>query len=73
MEPSIKILIDSNPNYKIYLRNNSYWYKILNRNPEMINNFIEEVKDKYKLRFTDKVNNLIDKIDMVEKFMQVLR
>ena len=73
MEPSIKILIDSNPNYKLYLRNNSYWYKILNRNPEMINNFIEEVKDKYKLRFTDKVNNLIDKIDMVEKFMQVLR
>ena len=29
MEPSIKIIIDSNPNYKLYLRNNSYWYKIL--------------------------------------------
>lgn len=73
MELSIKIIIDSNPNYKLYLRNNSYWYKILNRNPELINNFIEEVKDKYKLRFTDKVNNLIDKIDMVERFMGALR
>ena len=73
MEPSIKIIIDSNPNYKLYLRNNSYWYKILNRNPELINSFIEEVKDKYKLRFTDKVNNLIDKIDMIERFMEVLR
>ena len=73
MELRIKIIIDSNPNYKLYLRNNSYWYKILNRNPELINNFIEEVKDKYKLRFTDKVNNLIDKIDMVERFMGALR
>ncbi len=73
MEPSIKIIIDSNPNYKLYLRNNSYWYKILNRNPELINSFIEEVKDKYKLRFTDKVNNLIDKIDMIERFLEVLR
>ena len=73
MELSIKIIIDSHPNYKLYLRNNSYWYKILNRNPELINNFIEEVKDKYKLRFTDKVNNLIDKIDMVERFMGALR
>ena len=73
MELSIKIIIDSNPNYKLYLRNNSYWYKILNRNPELINNFIEEVKDKYNLRFTDKVNNLIDKIDMVERFMGALR
>lgn len=73
MEPSIKIIIDSNPNYKLYLRNNSYWYKILYRNPELIRNFIEEVKDKYKLRFTDKVNNLIDKIDMIERFMEVLR
>lgn len=73
MNPNIKIIIDSNPNYKLYLRNNSYWYKILNRNPELIREFIEEVKDKYKLRFTDKVNNLIDKIDMIERFMEVLR
>ena len=73
MNPNIKMIIDSNPNYKLYLRNNSYWYKILNRNPELIREFIEEVKDKYKLRFTDKVNNLIDKIDMIERFMEVLR
>ena len=58
METRIKILLDSNPLYKEYIRNNSYWYKILYRNPELIREFIEEVKDKYKLRFTDKVNNL---------------
>ena len=73
METRVKLIIDSNINYKNYLRSNSYWYKILNRNPEMINDFIKEVKEKYKLRPTDKINNFIDKLDMVNKFIDVLR
>ena len=73
MNTNLKIIIDSNPIYKEYLRNNSYWYKVLNRNPSLINKFIDEVKVKYKLRTTDKINNVIDKIDMISKFMDVLR
>ena len=48
MDTKIKIIIDSNPDYKRYLRTNSYWYKILNRNPFLIDDFIREVKEKYK-------------------------
>ena len=73
MDIRIKILLDSNPDYKRYLRTNSYWYKVLNRNPDMIDSFIKEVKEKYKLRTTDKINDIIEKIDMVSKFMNVLR
>lgn len=73
MDTRIKIMIDSNPDYKRYLRSNSYWYKTLNRKPEMIDTFISEVKEKYKLRTSDKINDLIDKIDMVSKFINVLR
>ncbi len=73
MDTKIKLIIDSNPNYKIYLRSNSYWYKILNRNPNMMDKFIDEVKEKYKLRTTDKIENMIDKINMISKFMNVLR
>lgn len=73
MDTRIKIMIDSNPDYKRYLRSNSYWYKILNRNPDMIDAFISEVKEKYKLRTSDKINNVIDKIDMISKFIDVLR
>lgn len=73
MDTRIKIMIDSNPDYKRYLRSNSYWYKILNRNPNMIDEFISEVKEKYKLRTSDKINNVIDKIDMISKFIDVLR
>ena len=73
MDTKIKIIIDSNPNYKRYFRTNSYWYKILNRNPFLIDDFIREVKEKYKLRTTDKINDIMDKIDMVSKFINVLR
>ncbi|MEE0700003.1 MAG: YlbE-like family protein [Bacilli bacterium] len=73
MDTRIKILLDSNPDYKRYIRSNSYWYKTLNRNPEMFDVFVNEVKEKYKLRTTDKLNNIIDKIDMVSKFINVLR
>ena len=70
MDTKIKIIIDSNPDYKRYLRTN---YKILNRNPFLIDDFIREVKEKYKLRTTDKINDIMDKIDMVSKFINVLR
>ena len=73
MDTKIKIIIDYNTDYKRYLRTNSYWYKILNRNPFLIDDFIREVKEKYKLRTTDKINDIMDKIDMVSKFINVLR
>ena len=73
MDTKIKIMINSNPDYKRYLRTNSYWYKTLNRNPLMIDNFIREVKEKYKLRTTDKINDIMDKVDMISKFINVLR
>lgn len=73
MDTRIKILLDSNPDYKRYLRSNSYWYKTLNRNPNMINVLIEEAKEKYKLRKTDKINSFVDKLDMINKFIDVLR
>lgn len=73
MQTNIKILLDSNPVYKEYIRTNSYWYKILNRNPNEIDSFIKEVKEKYKLRMSDKINDIVDKIDMINRFISVLR
>lgn len=72
MDFKIKLFLDSNPNYKNYLRSNSYWYKILIRDPSSFNLFVNEVKEKYKLRTTDKINNVIDKIDMVSKLINVI-
>ena len=47
--------IKNNPYLGRYLRENSNWYKILNRNPNMFRIFEEEVKTNYKLRPTDRL------------------
>ena len=73
MDMKIKILLDSNANYKKYLRYNSYWYKILNRDSNRINDFIKEYKERNKLRVTDKIENAMDKLDLITKFINVLR
>lgn len=68
----IQFKLRSNPIYIKYLRENSYWYKILNRN----NNFKEfenEVKINYRLRTIDKVEKISDTIDLVSKLMGIIK
>ena len=55
-----------------YLRENSHWYKILNRHPELINDMIQEMKDKYKLNPGDKIERLGERLSMLESILKVL-
>ena len=55
-----------------YLRENSHWYKILNRHPELINNMVQEMKDKYKLNPGDKIERLGERLSMLESILKVL-
>ena len=55
-----------------YLRENSHWYKILNRHPELINDMAQEMKDKYKLNPGDKIEKLGERLSMVESILKVL-
>ena len=32
---------------------------------------IEDMKDKYKLRVTDKIDNVVDSVDLISKFLKV--
>ena len=56
-----------------YIRENSYWYKLLNRNPKLMNYLIDEMKEKYKLTTADKINDLSDKLDLIRTFMNALK
>ena len=47
MQIDIKIAIEQNPNLKRYLKENSYWYNYLNRNPIYLKAMEEEMKKKY--------------------------
>ncbi len=70
---SIELLnkLNENPLYKKYIRHNSNWYKILNRNPNEFDNMVKQMKIDYKMRTIDKFDNIVDSIDLINKFLKV--
>ena len=58
-------------NYLKYLRQNSNYYKLLNRDPDNYELFVKKMKEKYKLRTIDKVDNFIDNVDLISKIIDV--
>ena len=73
MKLDILMKINQDPRQKTFLRENSHWYKYLNRNEHYYKDFINDMKDKYKLKPTDKINKMIDNINMINTFLEVLK
>jgi hypothetical protein len=69
----LQMQIKKNKNYYEYLKENSNWFKDLNRNPQKYDAFVEFIKVKYKLRVTDKVSNAIDSIDLISNVVNALK
>lgn len=73
MTLEVQFKLKSNPNYQKYIRENSNWYKILNRHPELFRKFESEVKEKYGLRPIDKLNRTVERIELLTSFFQALK
>ena len=69
----LQFKIKNNPNYQRYIRENSYWYKILNRNPLMFREFEEEVKDRYHLRTSDRISKALDTLELIQNVVSTLK
>lgn len=65
--------IDNDINLKKFLRENSYWYKQLNRDSNNFNNFVSAMKVKYKLTTEDRINKMIDNMEMIQSLLDVLK
>ncbi len=65
--------INSNPLEKQFLREHSYWYKYLNRSDIFYQDFIKDMKEKYKLTTADKLNKLSNDMTMLRTFLEVLK
>lgn len=65
MPLEIQFKLRENPLYIRFLRENNIWYKRLIRNPDSFNLFVNEMKAKYKLRTSDKINKVVDTLDVV--------
>ena len=73
MRLDVQYIVKGNPNIYKYLRENSYWYKYLNRNPNLLTEMEKEMKEKYKLTTSDKINNISEKLDLIRTFMNVMK
>ena len=72
MTLDLQFKLKSNPLFIKYLHENSHWYKTLNRDPDMFNVFIEEMKTNYKLRPSDKINKALSTFEMVSAIISSL-
>ena len=73
MRFDIYMQINNNQTEKHFLREHSYWYKYLNRSNIYYKDFIRDMKEKYKLTTTDKLNKLTNNINMFKSFLEVLK
>ena len=72
MRYDVKESIYKYENLLRYLRENSGWYKRLNRN-ENLENMVNEMKERYGLRLRDKVDKIGTGIDIINAFMNVTK
>lgn len=73
MQKSLQIKLNENPKMKEYLKLNSNWYKDLNRSVTNYKNFEQTMKDIYKLRTTDKINDALENIDLISSVLNVIK
>ena len=73
MNLNLQYRIYQDPKQHKFLRENSHWYKYLNRSETYYKDFINDMKDKYKLKPTDRLNKMMDNINMVSSFLDVLK
>ncbi len=56
-----------------YLRENSDWYKYLNRSPKNYKDFVQAMKKKYKLNTTDKISASLDNLDLITSVISTVK
>ena len=72
MKTETLIKIRNNPIIYNYLRENSYWYKAINRDDSILKEIENKAKEYYKLNLSDKLSNLNDKINIFKTFMDII-
>lgn len=73
MEYFLQQKLQEDKNFKRYLDENTNYIKHLNRNPENYKNFMKEMKELYKERPSDKLNDFVNTIDIVSSILDTLK
>lgn len=73
MQVYLQIPFRENPKSYRQLKENSYYFKELNRGTINYKKFVEDMKIKYKERATDKINNVMENMDLISSVLDVLK
>ena len=73
MTLDVQFKLRNNPLYLQFLHDNSIWYKILTRNPELLKKFEDDVKTNYKLRAIDKISKNINAFEMAQAIFETMK
>ena len=71
MDLNIQYLLKNSPNHLRYLRENSFWYKYLNRNPMYFKDFDNDMKIKYKLTTKDRIDKFSKNMDKISQIIDI--
>ena len=73
MELELQKQLIEKPKLYDHLKQNSYWIKTLNRNPNSFKDFEDMMKSQYKERATDKMDEMLDNIDLISTFLNAMK
>ena len=73
MQLYLQVSFKQNPKEYRHLKENSYYLKDLNRGTIDFKKFSENMKILYKERMTDKLNNVVENIDLISSVLNVLK
>ena len=59
--------------YYNYLKENSEWVKYLKRDKNKYTEFVKFIKEKYKLRAKDKLNNAVENLGVLSEVLSTLK
>ncbi len=69
------VLLKLKENEKLFshFMENSYYIKVLNRDPNALKNFESDMKTLYKERTTDKISHAIDTVEMISSIIDTIK
>lgn len=73
MEKFLQISFRENPKMFELLKQNSYYFKGLNRGVVDYKKFVSDMKIKYKERTSDKLESIMDNMELVSSVLNVLK
>lgn len=73
MDIRTQLIIRNNPNIYRFLREESYWYKYLNRDPNSMKELEKAMKNKYKLTTKDRLEKINQSMGLLRSFMNIMK